>query len=887
MEQASNKGWHYLGEGKCKQAERYYVKAVEAAREKGDKAAEALFLSYVAESKRGQGRATDARADLETCLEIAGAANCLPVVAHAHFMLSELDSDAADDAAAIAQLWRCLDTALECGEANTAEYAFGKLGRIYFQRGWMEPASECFRQALEHQPNSPNCAAWLGNLGQTLAEMGQIDESIDYYHKALDRARLDGDLKAQAKCFASEALSHFHAQRFGEAIKCFKQALALLDNEDPGSKGTWLGNLGNVYLKMGETERASDLVSEGLKLAKRSKDKRQEAAHLDSLGDCFLEKGDAKKALKHYADALKIGRSISDRLGERIYLANLGKAYQRLGKQESALEHLRQAVQIFDEQRSRINSDSLKTSFAAGGQDLYRDTIEVCLKLGKRIDALEYVGRAKSRAILDLLRNSPIDVAELEKIDDKSIAKLVARERELSQQIAQLERIYWQGPEDGESGHRGAAVSAHDASRLYSEWRQVLDQLRRRHKNYANMVAVETLDFKQIKELWRQHANTRSLSKDTAILEFFISDHFLFAAAVWADCKQPEIHILLESKELSLLNGDIADFLEMSATEGWEVPISLCKRLHQRLLAPLVASLPASVDRLILVPHGVLHRVPFAALHDGNQYLVQKFALSYLPTSSLVPVLSERGRETADSTPAKGKSKSAKSSGATKSSGVDSLSYLVSAISDYSATRHDGIVFSSRLRSAAGLEDLSYVLEEGKTVFGLAGGQGRNAKLLTNDEVKEGLLKMFSDYQVVHFAGHAVFNPEEPLASGLVLSDGSILTAARILQDNALRTNCGKLLVLSACQTGVNVITNGGEILGLARALIYAGMPNLILSLWEVADRSTSQLMSDFHEAWQAGKTSIARALAEAQVKAIASGQPIHAWAPFVHLGID
>jgi CHAT domain-containing protein len=107
------------------------------------------------------------------------------------------------------------------------------------------------------------------------------------------------------------------------------------------------------------------------------------------------------------------------------------------------------------------------------------------------------------------------------------------------------------------------------------------------------------------------------------------------------------------------------------------------------------------------------------------------------------------------------------------------------------------------------------------------------------------------------------------------------------LQDNALRTKCGKLLVLSACQTGVNVITNGGEILGLARALMYAGMPNLILSLWEVADRSTAELMQNFHDAWQGGKVAIATALAEAQRKACRENQPIHAWAPFIHLGIE
>lgn len=865
METASTDGWAALEASDWQKAEQAYDLAIKAARKCGDPVAEALFRSYRGEAKRGQGRTDDARADLEHSLTIAQAEGCLQLVAHSQFLLSELDTDEGDEGKAIDRLLNALDAGLQCQDTTTTEVAFGKLGSIYFELGWLEPASECFRQALEQGVNGPNEAAWLGNLGQTLAEMGQLEESIAFYRRALESAKAHLDSKAQAKCFASEGLSHFQQERYPEAIECYREALTLSQAEDDqNSKSTWLGNLGNVFLRLGQADKATELAEEGLRLAKKLKDKHAEAAHLDTLGDCFLQQGENEKALSHYADALAIGQSISDKLGERIYLANVARAYKRLGETDKALQYFRQAIEMFDEQRSRINSDTMKTSFAATGQNLYRDMIHACLEADRRVEALEYVGRAKSRAILDLLRNSPIDIGELEQIDDASVAKLVARERELSRAIARLERIYSQSPMDGEPGHRGAAsVSAEDAPRLYSEWREVVDQLRRRHRNYANMVAVDTLRFSELKDLWTNKAP--SLPPQTAVLEFFLSDEFLFAAAVWSDCKEPEINIVLDSKELASLLSDLSDLLEMSSTEGWEVPTSLCKRLYQRLLGNIVKSLPDDIERLIIVPHGVLHRVPFAALHDDKGYLVQRYSLSYLPTCSLIPILT----------------------GEAEAQVAAPLRYLVSAISDYSATRDDGIVFSSRLRSAAGLEDLSYTLEEGKTVYNLAARHVTDAKLLTNDEVKEGLLSMFSTYQVVHFAGHAVFNAEEPLASGLVLADGSILTAARILQDNALRTKCGKLLVLSACQTGVNVITNGGEILGLARALMYAGMPNLILSLWEVADRSTAELMQGFHDSWEAGKTSIALALAESQRKAIRENQPIHAWAPFIHLGID
>lgn len=865
MDKASMQGWSALETGSWKKAESSYDMAMKCARSLDDGLAEALFRSYRGQARRGMGRTDEARQDLEHAFAIALSERSPQLVAHTQFLLSELDTDAGDESKAIDRLLAALDASLACGDANTAELAFGKLGLIYFELGWLEAASECFRQALEQQAESPNASAWLGNLGQTLAEMGQAEESIGFYRRALESAVSEKDVKAQAKCFASEGLSQFQQGRYDKALECYKEALALTQGEDDlANKSTWLGNLGNVFLKLGQSQKATELAEEGLQLAQKMNDKHSEATHLDTLGDCFLEMGDYPKALEHFRHALAIGQSISDKLGERIYLANVARAYKRLGQSDLALEYFRKAIQVFDETRSRIHADSLKTSYAATGQNLYRDTIQTCIEAGNRVEALEYVGRAKSRAILDLLKNSPIDITELEQVNDEAVDKLVAREKDLSRQIARLERIYWQGPLDTEPGHRGATVTAEDAPRLYNEWREVVDQLKRRHRNYANMVAVDTLRFDEIKGLWSDGVETGRLSQSTAIIEFFLSDEFLFSAAVWADCAEPEINIVVDSKELAGLLNDVADFLEMSSTEGWEVPLSLCKRLYQRLMAKIIPALPEGIDRLIMVPHGVLHRLPFAALHDGNGYVIERYALSYLPTSSLIPVLY----------------------GGTAIDKDERLRYLVSAISDYSATRSDGIVFSSRLRSAAGLEDLDYTLEEGKSVYNLA-ANNVDAKLLTNSEVKEGLLTMFSDYPVVHFAGHAVFNPEEPLASGLVLSDGSILTAARILQDNTLRTKCGKLLVLSACQTGVNVVTNGGEILGLARALMYAGMPNLILSLWEVADRSTAESMQNFHNVWQAGKTSIAYAMAEAQRSAARENQPIHAWAPFIHLGVD
>ncbi|PZM80403.1 MAG: hypothetical protein DKT66_14165 [Candidatus Melainabacteria bacterium] len=900
MEAQGDKGWAAFQKGDYNSAIGFYEKAVELAREVSDHGAIAVFSSYQGISLAHTGEMDKAVAAFKTAIETAREFGLAKVEAHASLLLAEQyrDDGHADDA--IAYFLRALDAAYTCEDRNGMEIAFGNLGRLYLEKGWAEQSIEWFRHAIEVRDDTPNKAAWLGSLGLAYTELGLYDDANDYFERAFNEAGLTEDRRTQAICRGSQGNAMFEAKRYEEAAKCYEEALALSEKaEDQRRVGIWLGNIGNAWLKRGDLTKAVEHCQRAVDLAKNEEDLQSQAAHMDSLGDCYFAQGNLNLALERYQEALSISREIEDRQGQRIYLSNLGKTYQQMGQLQPAFDFFSSAIELFDEQRSAIKADDLKTSFQNRGQDMYRDMVKVCLSMGKRVEALEYVGRAKSRALLDLLSNSPIDVSQLDDSGDESLQKLIHHESELRNQIAHFERLFWQGSSSGgsESGTRGAAIAAEDSQRIYAEWRDVVNQLRRRHPNYASLVCASTLTFAEISQLWNETRTAGGatpkkageppalpgeflLSRNTAIVEFYWTDQYLLSAGLWHGAAQPALNLITDAEKLTVLEEDLANFLEMSATEGWEVPVSLCKRLYNGLFGTVLNELPEEINHLLLVPHGSLFHLPFSALHDGKGYVCQKFATSYLPTTSLIPVLAKAQAESHTT--------ASKIASAENASTDDaSAPYLVSAISDYSITRKEGVVFSSRLRSAAGLDDLSYTLEEAQTIFDLGKMTSTRSKMLTNQEVQESLPELFSKYPVVHFAGHAVFNPEEPLASGLVLADGSILTAAAILQGNVLRTQCGKLLVLSACQTGVNKVTAGGEILGLARALMYAGMPNLVLSLWEVADRSTATLMKDFHAAWQGGKIPIYEALRQAQIQALENGHPIHAWAPFIHMGID
>lgn len=914
IEELSSVAYEKLVHGQSTQAKVLLLQALElSAKTAYAEKSQAVVLTYLGQTERMMGEHASSISHLNQAIDLCRQTNMLECELQARLFLAEQLTANGDFTEAQGQFELAYTTASFLQDRPSMELAAGNLGSVTMTRCHLEAATDWFNTALElaGHTDSGEKSVWLGSLGLALSELGQFEQAISYYRRAYLEAELIEDALTMSICRGSEGNIHFEQTNFEQALALYIEAQNLAAGaQDRRREGIWLGNQGVSLARLSKSEEAIGLLDKALFIARELNDLSTVAAHLDSLGDCYKDISDIDRADQFYSEALALSRTINDRLGERIYLGNLGKLKAQNGQLAPAFEYFRQAVELFDEQRGMIKADDLKTSFANRGQELYRDMVSTCLKLDKRVEALEYVGRAKSRALLDLLSNSPIDVNQI--VEDQAasgltrgIKELISREADLRAQIAHLERQFFHGYENdhgsnplagGESDNgadngtdngtdsgsrlRGSAAPQEDTKKLYLEWREVLNQLRRRHPNYANLVSATTLNYAEIQSLWQ----TSKLNADTCVIEFFFPQDYLLVACVQkendfdatakgADRAGLKTHVVMEPQSLEMIREDIATFFEMSSTEGWEVPVSLCRRLYQNLLAPVLEGLDSAIERLVLIPHGSLYHLPFSALHDQNGYVCERFAVSYVPTVSLIPILASAQSRNSEANDVSG-------------TATGDARYLVSAISDYSATREGGMVFSSRLRSSAGLEDLAYTMEEANSILSL--GQSTDAStLLTNEEVKRSLPELFGEFDVVHFAGHAIFNHDEPMASGLVLSDGSILSAASIFEGNALRTERGRLLVLSACQTGVNVVTEGGEILGLARALMYAGMPNLVLSLWEVADRSTAELMQDFHTCWQSGKITVAQALRQAQLKAIAAKQPVHAWAPFIHFGIE
>ena len=255
--------------------------------------------------------------------------------------------------------------------------------------------------------------------------------------------------------------------------------------------------------------------------------------------------------------------------------------------------------------------------------------------------------------------------------------------------------------------------------------------------------------------------------------------------------------------------------------------------LQRMLWAPIRRLIPPG-HRLLIVPHGPLHLLPFGALWDGTRYLVEEHEVHYAPSASLYVQLSERPP------------------------GPDGGRALVVGVADQAAPQ-----IESEARRAAAL---------------------LGADLLVGDEATaERFRRAAPAADLIHLACHARFAAATPLGSGLRLAD-RWLTVRDIY---AMRLGA-QLVTLSGCETGRSLVRGGDELVGLMRGFFAAGASTLLLSLWRVDDRSAFDLMTSFYKHWRgAGENSLtkAQALREAQLRLLGARPHPAFWAPFRLVG--
>jgi CHAT domain-containing protein len=304
----------------------------------------------------------------------------------------------------------------------------------------------------------------------------------------------------------------------------------------------------------------------------------------------------------------------------------------------------------------------------------------------------------------------------------------------------------------------------------------------------------------------------------------------------------------------------------------------LSAQLYQKLFAPLEIHL-AGARRLVVVPDGSLSYLPFETLArdtPASDYLIERFAISYAPSATALGVIQE-----------------AKESASSERSGIVAYGDPI-----YAKTKYDSVASGEKSETNSqgarrfDLTQLPYTRSEVNAIASLFSPRERRTFFGTDAQEEKVKSEDLSRSRYVHFAAHGVIDEEFPMRSGIILSTTPNSKEDGVLQMNEvmrLKLNAD-VVTLSACGTGLGKLLNGEGMIGLTRAFQYAGANNVVVSLWNVNDVATAELMRAFYQNLKRG-LSKDEALRQAKLELLRGKQPTwrhpYYWAPFVLVGAN
>ena len=745
--------------------------------------------------------------------------------------------------------------------------SLNNLGAYALARGELELADEYYKRALRIREKlatgSLDVAVSLDGLGLTAGARGDLDLASDYQQRALDTRSIVAPNSLEV-AFSLNGLGLIALARneLGSAQEYFESSLELrreLAYESVEHAYT-LANLGEIALKLGEVGRAVMHHERALEIYRKlAPDSLHVGRSLKQLGDIATSSGRVEEAAELYRQSL----TIAERLAPHGIL--MAEIYKALGDLSRLTESPDQAARYFDDALRTLEaqigklggSQDAKAGYRARYSYYYRDQLDLLLNLERREEAFHLLERSRARSFLAILagRDLAFSIDEPSEIETerRQIAVLYDRTQ---QQVFELEP---------EAGSEELEALLAELRRLRARYVEVAEELRRSSPKLAALQYPEPFDVDGAR-----HA----LDRGTLLLSYSVDDEktHLFALTDEGQLRAERLPIGEEE-----LRGRIAAFRDLipQARPGTRhgarrlAALDLSAReLHRTLLAP-VADQIERVERLLILPDGPLHLLPWSALvRPDGKYLVEwKPHHVALSATVYAELRRERPREKPTDAP------------------------LLTAFGDpvYPPRFADSgeSIPDARVRAVAergfGFEPLPGTRREVERIAALYNEDA--AVYLGADATEERAKSAGTRY--LHFATHGLLDERFPLNSGLALTipdefveggDNGLLQAWEIFESVRLDAD---LVVLSACESALGQEVGGEGLVGLTRAFQYAGARSVLASLWQVADESTAILMERFYHHLRAGKTKD-EALRAAQLELVRGAAPApHAWAAF------
>lgn len=829
--------------GQAHKAVEFYLRALPISRMANDKVGQAVTHSLIAQASLSMGKEEQALSHFKQAYELSLNVKDLKQQMFALRGLGAAYLPMGETALAIEAFSKARVVANTLNDQNAQAEIISSQGWGYQLAGDPQRALAYYYQALDLLIKIGNRAAEVKTrvgIGLLQHSLGKPQSALEQYRKAFNIAK---DCKTEvsdsefAGILVSAGEAHQSLGFHNQALYSYYQALPFM--KDAGNRAGIAGTLlsiARIKASQGARQEAYDYYLHLLWLIGESeRNPALEAGVEAGLGDFYLwedswalyygENVSKKKksenfqsALTHYDNALNAMREIKNSTGEAGILTSIGMLHERCGKPQQALDHYRKAIEILENQRALARLEEFRAGLTEQSSAVYTRTILLHLQLGQQVEAFELTERARARSFLDQLGNPRLDLRK------GADSQLIAQEQALAARIAVIERQYRQewakpAPQFNQEKIQSLQVRLAASQREYEE---LLIRLKASNPAYASLVSVETIRLPRIQQL---------MDGNSTLVSYFVTPEKTLVFII--------TRTSFQVRELSVrqveLEAAIKNFRAFPNLE--KTPTKESQKLYKWLITPVKSEMKTSL--IGIIPHGVLHQLPFAALTNGKQYLNDSFTLFQLSSLSALPFLRQE--------PLTGNER----------------------------------VFAIAYGEAKWLSALPNVEKEVQAVAALYQAQTQIGDAAT----KASLLTGASSYEILHLATHYQPNMTDPLLSYLALaSDEDGDDSLAVHEIYGLNLNRTKLVVLSVCHSQTSISTSADEIESLSSAFMRAGAPAVVASLWNVDDQATSELMTAFYTHLRQGKNK-AEALRAAQVEMRANYPHPYYWAGFVLMG--
>lgn len=808
-----------------------------------------------------------------------------------------------DPESAMAHYREALATFVAAGDRAREAVVRNNIGKLYADMADWPRALEEYRQALplfRQLGDRRREGLALYNIGASYTTSGDVARALEYLEQSLTIRRAIGDLAGEADALTLLGFAEDSRGDHGAALTHYEQAIPIRQKVgDRRSEGNTFMFAGSAYLAAGDAARGIEYLRRAVDLRGDSGEKRGHALALKNLAVAYASIGRHEQALTLATEAVALFRSLGDRRGLGLALPVAGRAQQQLGRMDEAMASMREALAAIEDVRGRVSSPELRAAYYGRSQDTYTFAIDLLMQLhlnrpGSGFDAmaLQTSERARARSLLDLLAESG---GELRRGVD---ASLVEREHQLARLLdAKANRLI--ALQTGAPSPEADAL-ARETRTLEAEYEEIRARIRAASPQYSALTQPRPLDVNAIRQ--------EVLDEDTTLVEYSLGDTSGF---VW----------VLDRKGLHSYRLAPRAEIERAAREAYELvtargvsPSRESEQERARRIADADAALPAALrrvtdlvlapirefpetPRLLVVPDGALQYLPFEMLPipgsgaEGARPMIAAFEIVTQPSASTLSVhraqLAGRPRPSA---------------------GVAIFADPVFDVSDPrvrakapTVARTDVDGDQARLLTqlaepasgdvAARIARLRFTDDEARAILAVAGGRQNLAAIGFAATKAAAVDPSLGSYQYLHFATHGLLDAERPSLSAIALSlvDDEGMPREGFLRAHELYNLnlSADLVVLSACQTGLGKEIRGEGLVGLTRAFMYAGAARVIVSLWNVSDRATSDLMGRLYREMLQGDRTPAASLRAAQLalRADPRWQHPYYWAAFVLQG--